>query len=118
MAFVERVIKGKGDSSKKQHRRVAIYKIYITIRCGLPYVNRKTAHALSIQTAWHIGHAGAGITASEVIDARRRDRLMHVERSNDGGDEHKGPTELHNEIELLLIAAERQPANDLFCEAS
>lgn len=74
-AFVERVIKGKGDSSKKQHRRAAIYKIYITIRCGLPYVNRKTAHALSIQTAWHIGHAGAArsletvFAASEVVDA-------------------------------------------------
>ncbi|MDQ6867493.1 MAG: Na+/H+ antiporter [Pseudomonadota bacterium] len=49
------------------------------------------------------------------ILARHRARLEHIEHSSDGDDGHKKLTELHDEIELLLIAAERQRTNDLFC---
>jgi Na+/H+ antiporter len=49
------------------------------------------------------------------ILARHRARLKHIEHSSDGDDGHKKLTELHDEIELLLIAAERQRTNDLFC---
>ncbi len=46
--------------------------------------------------------------------ARHRARLKHIEHRSDGDDGHKKLTELHDEIELLLIAAERQQTNDLF----
>jgi Na+/H+ antiporter len=49
------------------------------------------------------------------ILARHRARLKHIEHGSDGDDGHKKLTELHDEIELLLIAAERQRTNDLFC---
>jgi NhaP-type Na+/H+ or K+/H+ antiporter len=51
------------------------------------------------------------------ILARHRARLKHIEHSSDGDDGHKKLTELHDEIELLLIAAERQRTNDLFCDS-
>jgi monovalent cation/hydrogen antiporter len=44
----------------------------------------------------------------------QRDRLRHVEHGSDGDDSHRKLSELHDEIELLLIAAERKHINDLF----
>ncbi|WP_407341101.1 Na+/H+ antiporter [Methylocapsa polymorpha] len=49
------------------------------------------------------------------LRARHRDRLMHIEQRSDGDDGHKKLTELYDEIELQLIAAERERTNDLFC---
>jgi CPA1 family monovalent cation:H+ antiporter len=43
-----------------------------------------------------------------------RDRLRQVELRGDGEDGHKRLTELHDEIEFLLIDAERQKINDLY----
>jgi len=48
------------------------------------------------------------------LRARHRDRLQHIERRSDGDDGHRKLTELDDEIELLLIEAERQSINDLF----
>jgi monovalent cation/hydrogen antiporter len=48
------------------------------------------------------------------LRAHHRDRLRQVELRGDGDDGHRKLTELHDEIELLLIAAERQQANQLF----
>ena len=48
------------------------------------------------------------------LRAQQRDRLRHVEQRSDGEDGHRRHTELHDEIELLLIAAERQQINQLF----
>jgi NhaP-type Na+/H+ or K+/H+ antiporter len=42
------------------------------------------------------------------------DRLKQIERKRDGDDSHKVLSELHDEIELLMIAAERDHINDLF----
>jgi len=56
------------------------------------------------------------VSVVERLRARHRDRLMHVEHRSDGDDGHKKLTEIHDEIELLLIAAERERTNDLFCE--
>jgi len=50
----------------------------------------------------------------QTLRARHRARLKHIERRSDGDDGHKMLTELHDEIELLLISAERQQINDLF----
>ena len=50
----------------------------------------------------------------QTLRARQRARLKHIEHRSDGDDEHKKLSELHDEIELLLIAAERQQTNDLF----
>ncbi|MEJ0092058.1 MAG: hypothetical protein WDN46_01035 [Methylocella sp.] len=50
----------------------------------------------------------------EPLRARHRERLMHVGR-RDNDDDQKY-IELQDEIELLLIAAERRWTNDLFCE--
>jgi CPA1 family monovalent cation:H+ antiporter len=44
--------------------------------------------------------------------ARHRDRLKHVVHSSDGDGEHKKLTELGEQIELLLIAAERDHINN------
>ena len=48
------------------------------------------------------------------LRARHRDRLRHVERRSDGDDRSRKLTELHDEIERVLIAAERDQINDLF----
>jgi CPA1 family monovalent cation:H+ antiporter len=48
------------------------------------------------------------------LRAHQRDRLRHIEHKSDGDDGHRKLTELHDEIELLLIAAERQQINELF----
>jgi len=43
-----------------------------------------------------------------------RDRKKPVEHTNDGDESHRRLSELHDEIELQLIAAERQKINDLY----
>jgi CPA1 family monovalent cation:H+ antiporter len=48
------------------------------------------------------------------LRARHRDRLRHVEGRGDGNDGRRRLSELHDEVELLLIAAERQQINELF----
>ncbi|QBR70608.1 Na+/H+ antiporter [Beijerinckiaceae bacterium] len=48
------------------------------------------------------------------LRARYSDRLKHIEHRSDGDDGHKELTNLHDEIELLLIDAERQQVNELF----
>jgi CPA1 family monovalent cation:H+ antiporter len=48
------------------------------------------------------------------LRARHRERLRHVEHRIDGDDGHRKLTELHDEIELSLITAERQEINELF----
>jgi CPA1 family monovalent cation:H+ antiporter len=50
----------------------------------------------------------------QTLRARHRGRLKHIEHSSDGDDGYKKLAELYAEIELLLIAAERQQINDLF----
>jgi CPA1 family monovalent cation:H+ antiporter len=55
--------------------------------------------------------------SSEIIEttrARHRDRLWHARHSSDGDESHKRLTEVHDEIELLLITAERREINELF----
>jgi monovalent cation/hydrogen antiporter len=48
------------------------------------------------------------------LRAHHRERLRHVENRSDGNDGHRKLTELHDEVERLLIDAERQHVNDLF----
>jgi monovalent cation/hydrogen antiporter len=48
------------------------------------------------------------------LRARHRDQLTHIEHRIDGNDGHRKLTELHEEIELLLITAERQHINELY----
>ena len=48
------------------------------------------------------------------LSAHHRDRLKHVVHSSDGDDGHRRLSDLHDEIELLLIGWERQEINDLF----
>jgi CPA1 family monovalent cation:H+ antiporter len=43
-----------------------------------------------------------------------RDRLEHLRHGGDGGEGHGKHSELHGEIELLLIAAERDHINELY----
>jgi monovalent cation/hydrogen antiporter len=57
-------------------------------------------------------HVAAQIV--EPIRARHDDRLRHIRHSSDDDDRRRKLTELHDEIELLLIAAERQEINELF----
>jgi monovalent cation/hydrogen antiporter len=55
--------------------------------------------------------------AEEVVrplKARQRDRLRHIERGGDGQVEQRKLAELDDEIELLLIAAERDHVNELY----
>ena len=46
--------------------------------------------------------------------AYHRDRIKHVEHRSDGDDGHKKLIDLSDEVQLLLIAAERQLINDLY----
>jgi monovalent cation/hydrogen antiporter len=50
----------------------------------------------------------------EPLRFRHGARLRHVSHKNDGDDDHRKLTEVQDEIELLLIAAERQQINELF----
>jgi monovalent cation/hydrogen antiporter len=49
------------------------------------------------------------------LRAQHRARLKHSEHHEDGNDGHKKLAELHHEIELLVIGAERRRTNELFC---
>ncbi len=48
------------------------------------------------------------------LRARQRDRLRYIEHRIDGNDGHKRLIEAHDDIESLLIAAERERINDLY----
>lgn len=48
------------------------------------------------------------------LRAAQRARLAHIELKGDGADPSGALTDLHDEIELALIAAERQLINDLY----
>ncbi len=48
------------------------------------------------------------------LQAHHRDRLQQVEHRSDGDDGHKELIERHDEIEFLLIDAERQLINNLY----
>jgi monovalent cation/hydrogen antiporter len=48
------------------------------------------------------------------LRAHLRDRLRHVEHTADGDDSHRKLAELHDEIVLALIDAERQRINELY----
>jgi monovalent cation/hydrogen antiporter len=50
----------------------------------------------------------------EPLRFRHGARLRHVSHNSDGDDDHRKLTEVQDEIELLLIAAERQQINELF----
>lgn len=50
----------------------------------------------------------------EPLRTRHRERLRHVGRASGESDADKNYSDLHDEIELTLIAAEREHINDLF----
>ena len=50
----------------------------------------------------------------EAVRAQHRDRLKHIENRSDGDDAVRKHGEIHDEVERLLIAAERTRINDLF----
>jgi Na+/H+ antiporter len=55
--------------------------------------------------------------SEEVVQPLRsahRVRLKHIKNRSDGDVDHRKLTELHDEIESLLLAAERQKINELF----
>lgn len=57
-----------------------------------------------------------GLTKEQLapLHLRHRDRLKHVMHQGDGDAAHRKTSELHDEIELLLIEAEREAINTLF----
>jgi CPA1 family monovalent cation:H+ antiporter len=48
------------------------------------------------------------------LRAQHRDRLKHFEHGHDRADGHHEHSKLHDEIESLLIAAERERVNELY----
>ena len=48
------------------------------------------------------------------LRSRHRDRLRHIGERSDGNDGHGKLAELQDEIEFLLLAAERQEINELY----
>jgi CPA1 family monovalent cation:H+ antiporter len=54
---------------------------------------------------------------ADVLDslrARHRERLKHVKHRGDGDDSHRQQLDLHDELEFVLIEAERQQINELY----
>lgn len=51
---------------------------------------------------------------AERIRAAHQDRLRHVRDRSDGDAHHRKRTETHDDVELQMIAAERQEINELF----
>jgi CPA1 family monovalent cation:H+ antiporter len=61
--------------------------------------------------------AREGKLADELVRplrAEHRERLRHIENRSRGDESHRKLTELHDEIESELIAAERQRVNELY----
>ncbi len=60
--------------------------------------------------------AERGLTEEVVrpLRATQRERLRHLERRSDGDDAHRKITELHEQIESVLVAAERERINELY----
>jgi monovalent cation/hydrogen antiporter len=98
---------------------------------GLAHAGRRERHADSIEefAARRRAIEAAGARLEELITernlerelvlplrARLRDRMNLVERNDDSSHEHKRHIELDNEIEFLLLAAERRQVNDLYRE--
>jgi CPA1 family monovalent cation:H+ antiporter len=98
---------------------------------GLAHAGRRERHADKIEefVARRRAIEAAGtrleeLTAERSIEkdvvlpfrARLRERLSFVEKNDDGDHEHKQSIDLDNEIELLLLAAERRKINDLYRE--
>ena len=50
----------------------------------------------------------------EAVRAQNRDRLKQIRNRADGDDGIRGHSELHDEVERLLIEAERTRINNLF----
>jgi Na+/H+ antiporter len=50
----------------------------------------------------------------EAVRTQHRDRLKHLENRSKDDNSHNSHSELHDEVERLLIAAERTRINDLF----
>ncbi|MGH8207949.1 MAG: Na+/H+ antiporter, partial [Steroidobacteraceae bacterium] len=48
------------------------------------------------------------------LRAAHRERLRHLDRRSDGDDSHRRVTELHDQVETLLVAAERERINQLY----
>ncbi len=48
------------------------------------------------------------------LRAAQRERLRHLDRRSDGDDSHRRVTELHDQVETLLVAAERERINQLY----
>ena len=55
-----------------------------------------------------------GAEIVQPLRLRHRDRLKHVEQRNDADPKHTRSIDLHDEIEFLLIEAERKQINDLY----
>jgi monovalent cation/hydrogen antiporter len=98
---------------------------------GLAHAGRRERHADSIEefAARRRAIEAAGARLEELITernlerelvlplrARLRDRMNLVERNDDSSHEHKRHIDLDNEIEFLLLAAERRQVNDLYRE--
>jgi monovalent cation/hydrogen antiporter len=98
---------------------------------GLAHAGRREQHADKMEEflARRRAIEAAGtrleeLTAERSLDkdlvlpfrARLRERLSVVEKNDDGGHQQTQRIELDNEIELLLLAAERRQINDLYRE--
>ena len=53
-------------------------------------------------------------TLLDALRSKHRDRLRHVIHRGDGDDDHHRALEVHDEIEFVLIEAERTRVNDLY----
>jgi monovalent cation/hydrogen antiporter len=98
---------------------------------GLAHAGRRERHADRIEefAARRRAIEAAGTRLDELVAernlerelvlplrARLRDRMHVLERNDDRGHEHKQQIDLNNEIELLLLAAERRQINDMYRE--
>jgi hypothetical protein len=92
----------------REERRSDHIEEYAARRQGVEAV---LAHLDTLATA-----RGLPVDFIEPLRSRHRERLNHVVQSSDGDDTHRSLSELHDEIEDLLIEAERRFVNDLYCQ--
>jgi Na+/H+ antiporter len=103
----------------------------VTRALGLAHAGRRERHAdLAEERAAREQASLAAIKRLDELKAERqleesvvrplrgyhRDRLEHARHQSDGDNGHLKLSELRDELELLLIGAERQTVNDLFRE--
>jgi CPA1 family monovalent cation:H+ antiporter len=93
------------DTGRREHERDRHHEL----------IARREGLTAALERLDHLAHEEK--LPDDIVHPLRaafRERLRHVENSTAGDESHRRQTELYDEIETKLLAAERQRVNDLY----